>query len=121
MLDIKSQLVLKILIKECPNGAYKVVESSDIISALPPRYRVDSDRLTNVLNYLERQDCISIKYDDDGVYCLCVLPFGFETCENDVKKGKVKKTSPNYFVIILLSSLFALIGGFLGALLVSLL
>lgn len=120
MLDIKSKLTLKILIKECPNGAYKIVESSDIIAALPPRYRVDSDGLTNVLNYLERQDCISIKYDDDGVYCLCVLPYGFEVCENESKKGKEHKKSSPLPWIIILSTLFAFMGAFVGALIASL-
>ena len=70
MLDIKSKLVLKILVKECPNGSYNIVEAKDIISSLPNRYKVDSDGLDNILIYLERQEYISIKYDDDGVYCL---------------------------------------------------
>ena len=56
MLDIKSKLVLKILIKECPNGAYKIVESKDIISSMPNKYRADNDGLDNILIYLERQE-----------------------------------------------------------------
>lgn len=83
MLDIKSKLVLKILSKECPNGSFKIVESKDIISAMPNKYRVDLDGLDNILIYLERQEYISIKYDDDGVYCLCVLPYGNEILETD--------------------------------------
>ena len=122
MLDIKSKLVLKVLLKECPNGAYKVVESSDLISALPARYRVDSDGLENILNYLERQDCISIKYDDDGVFCLCVLPYGYELCENENKsnKKKEKKHSFSIFFYIFIA-FFALLGGFLGSLMCNLL
>ena len=83
MLDIKSKLVLKILSKECPNGSFKIVESKDIISAMPSKYRVDIDGLDNILIYLERQEYISIKYDDDGVYCLCVLPYGNEILETE--------------------------------------
>ena len=108
MLDIKSKLVLKILYKECNNGTYKIVESSDIISALPARYRVDSDGLDNILNYLERQDCISIKYDDDGVYCLCVLPQGFEICENDSKGNKKKERKHSFKTYFLLFFIFVL-------------
>lgn len=116
MLDVKSKLVLKVLIKECGNGSYKIIEGSDIISALPPRYRVDSDGLDNILNFLERQDCISIKYDDDGVYCLCILPYGFQTCENEgVKKGKERKNSFPSFWVVFFSSLFACIGAIIGS------
>ena len=90
MLDLKSKIVLKILQKECPNGAYKIVEAKDIISSMPARYRVDFDGLDNILIYLERQEYISIKYDDDGVYCLCLLPFGNEILENESKKTTVR-------------------------------
>ena len=118
MLDIKSLLVLKILIKECGNGTYKIVEVSDIISAMPTKYRVDSEGLEHILTYLERQDCISIKYDDDGVYCLCVLPYGFEIAEGSSKKSKEKK--PRLIFLIVLTTLFAFLGAFLGALIASL-
>lgn len=91
MLDIKSKIVLKILTRECPNGSYNIVESKDIISAMPLKYRVDYDGLDNILIYLERQEFISIKYDDDGVYCLCVLPYGNEIIEME---GRQRKDRP---------------------------
>ena len=112
MLDIKSKLVLKILQKECPNGAYNLVEAKDIISAMPIKYRVDSDGLNNILIYLERQEYISIKYDDEGVYCLCVLPFGNEVIETEGKQ-KSERKFPRlwlFFILMILSS-------FLGCLL----
>ena len=118
MLDIKSKLVLKIVIKECGNGTYKVVEASDIIASMPARFRVDSDGLDNILSHLERQDCISIKYDDDGVYCLCVLPYGFEVVESE-KKGKREKRIPLFWIFFICSAL-AFVGGFLGAMLAKL-
>lgn len=108
MLDVKSKLVLKILNKECPNGAYKIVDSADIISALPNKYKMDYSALEHILNYLERQDCISIKYDDDNIYCICVLPFGCEICENVQKEKKPNKLSPIvYFIIVFILSLLA--------------
>ena len=102
MLDIKSKLVLKILQKECPDGSYKIVESKDIISSLPAKFRVDSDGLDNILIYLERQEYISIKYDDDGVYCLCVLPFGNEILENETIQKKEKSLPPLWLLLILI-------------------
>lgn len=102
MLDIKSKLVLKILQKECPGGAYNIVEAKDIVSAMPNRYRVDNDGLDNILIYLERQEYISIKYDDDGVYCLCVLPFGNEVLESEIAQKKERKLPPFWLLIVLI-------------------
>ena len=43
MLDLKSKLVLKILIKECPYGSYNIIESKDIISAMPSKHKIDME------------------------------------------------------------------------------
>ncbi len=120
MLDIKSRLVLKILVKECPNGAYNIVEAKDIISSLPNRYKVDSDGLENILIYLERQEYISIKYDDEGLYCLCVLPFGNEILEDEHYNKKAEGSKPLRLWILIVVVFFAsFIGGFLGLLMAS--
>ncbi|MBQ8444331.1 MAG: hypothetical protein IJX25_03165 [Clostridia bacterium] len=120
MLDIKSKLVLKILQKECPNGSYNLVESKDIISAMPIKYRVDGDGLDNILIYLERQEYISIKYDDEGVYCLCVLPFGNEIIETESKQ-KSEGKFPRPWIVFILAMLSSFVGSFLCHLLVNLL
>lgn len=116
MLDIKSKIVLKTLIRQCPGGSYKIVESRDIISSMPNKYKLDLDGLENILIYLERQECISIKYDDDGVYCLCVLPYGYEILEKEQNKKRENNKFPPFwllsltmFLITLLSSTMALI------------
>lgn len=110
MIDTKSKLILKILAQECGNGNYKIVEIPDIIMALPKHYRLDSEAVRHVLTYLERQDLISIKYDDDDIFCLAVLPFGFETLENDKSyrrpTKKEKKFSFQNFLLCFLSALF---------------
>lgn len=110
MIDIKSRIVLKILSKECPNGSYKIVDAGDIISAMPNKYKVDSEGLKHILIYLERQDCITIKYDDENVYCLAVLPYGYEICENFQSKNAAEKNkfpAAQFFVIIFLICLLA--------------
>ena len=120
MLDIKSKLVLKYLLRECPGGAYKLVEPKDIISSLPNKYKVDYDGLENILIYLERQEFISIKYDDDGVYCLCVLPFGNEVLENEENKKREKISLPPFKFLVIIS-LISLASAFLGNILAQLL
>lgn len=117
MIDTKSKLVLKILAKECGNGNYKIVEIPDIIMSLPRHFRMDSEAVKHILTHLERQDIISIKYDDDDVYCLSVLPYGFEILENEkpklIKKEKTKERKLNIMTIFL-SFISALIGTTLG-------
>lgn len=111
MIDTKSKLVLSILAKESSDGSYKIVEIPDIIMALPKRFRMDSDAVKHILTHLERQDIISVKYDDDDVFCLAVLPYGFEILENEkpisIKKIKEKPQKVGFLTIFLcfLSSL----------------
>ncbi len=114
MLDIKSNIVLKILCKECPNGSYKIVDASDIISAMPNKYKVDSEGLEHILIYLERQDYISIKYDDDNVYCLAVLPFGFQFCENSNQKEASKKRKLPLYLFFLIFFFLTFLASFLA-------
>ena len=117
MMDTKTKLVLKILANECRDGNYKIVETSDIILSLPKHYRMDFEEIKHILAYLERQDIISIKYDDDGVYCLAVLPYGFEILESEksnlIRKDKSKEQKINITTVIL-SFVSALIGTILG-------
>ena len=113
MIDLKSQAVLKILIKECKSGGYKLIEQDDVISAMPERYKVDRDGLKNILTYLEHSDCISIKYDDDGVFCLCVLPYGYKLAEN---KSEQKKKGPAFpLKLYVLIFIISFVASFLGA------
>ncbi len=114
MIDTKSRLVLSILAKETGDGSYKIVEVADIIMALPKRFRMDSETIRHILTYLERQDIISIKYDEDDVFCLAILPYGFEILENEKpKKLKTQKQKGN-LLLLLLSFFSALLGTTLG-------
>ena len=116
MIDTKSKLVLKILKNECKDGSYKIIEIADIISSLPRHYKMDSDTIKNILNYLERQDLISIKYDDDDVYCVAIMPYGFEIIENEKNLTKRSFTveKKNNFMMIILTFFSSLIGTILG-------
>ncbi len=119
MIDTKTKLVLKILAQECSDGNYKIVEIADIIMALPKRYRMESEAIKHILTHLERQDMIAIKYDDDDVYCLAVMPFGYETLESECpspvrrERDRQKKLS---IATIVLSFVSALVGTTLGIL-----
>lgn len=118
MLDIKSKLVLKLLSNLCPNGEYEIIESKEIISQLPSKYKVDESGLCHIIDYLEHLDCISIKYEENGLYCLSVLPFGYELIENEHTKG-VKESNRPFWLVFLLVPLLAFIGGLLGTIIAS--
>ncbi len=116
MIDIKSKLVLSILAKESVDGSYKIVEISDIIMALPKHFRMDSDAIKHILTHLERQDIISIKYDDEDIYCLAVLPYGYEILESE-KPIKIRKQQPKNtksWINIALCFVSALFGCIIG-------
>lgn len=115
MIDTKSKLVLSILAKECKDGSYKIVEVPDIIMALPKHFRMDSEAVKHILTHLERQDIISIKYDDDDVFCLAMLPYGFEILENEKpKKFNKRKDQKINWPMVITSFLSAFIGTTLG-------
>ncbi len=111
MLDLKSKLVLKILQKECRTSGYKVIDKADIISALPSKFRMDEDGLDHIITFLERSECIHVKYDDEKVYCLCILPLGNQLTEKDTAEKKERRFSP---LLVFLIFFAALIGGFVG-------
>ncbi len=109
MLDTKCTLVLKILQSQCKNGSYKIIEKNDVISSLPSKYRCDEDELNNIFSYLERKDCICIKYDDDDVCCLCLLPSAKDFLETKEKKKDFS------FLIFFILFLGTFIASFLGS------
>ena len=121
MLDIKTKLILKILIKECPYGRYKIVDGKDVISALPQRYKTDLDGLEETFSYLERQEMISIKYNDEGLYCLSVLPLGFEEGAKTLVQQKREEKSSRFWINLVFLSLSSMIAGILGVMLANIL
>lgn len=88
---------------------------------MPSRYKIDLEGLDNILIYLERQEYISIKYDDDGVYCLCVLPFGNEVLENEDNKKREDKKSPRLWLFLIINFLSVFIAGLLGTMIANIL
>lgn len=116
MIDTKTKLILKILAKECSNGSYKIIESADILLALPRHLRMEPTGIRHILNYLERQDMISIKYEENDTFCLTVLPFGFQTLEENepkfIKKGDRELSLSKQTIIF--SFVASLLGTFLG-------
>lgn len=114
MLDIKTNLVLKVLQKECKGNGYKVVDKADIISALPSKFRMDEENLDHIITFLERSEYIHVKYDDEQVYCLCILPLGNQVTENETKEKREKRNPLFLYISVFFG---AIIGGIIGVIL----
>lgn len=75
MLDKLTASVLAAVNSET-DGAYKVLEESEIMAEIPPRLKTDSAGLANAMRYLSERGYIDIRYSEKGTYCVCSLPKG---------------------------------------------
>lgn len=115
MIDKKSYEILKYLANECDNG-YKVIEVEDILKEIKEN-DINQILLKQTLIYLDKNGYISIKYNDDNVYCVSMLPYGRQFIETRNVKDKQSKDMKItirklYFEILLI----AFLGAFLGTL-----
>ena len=122
MLDVRSKSVLNFLVKECSEGSYKIIEASDILSALPKNFNADKEIISQIIKHLENGEYVSVKYSDDDQFCLCPLPFGRQFIESDdiqlTNTKSIKNIGAKIYIYAFLS---ALIGSFLGTLIFNLL
>lgn len=121
MLDSRSKSVLNFLVKECSEGSYKIIEASDILSALSKNYNADKEIISQIIKHLENGEYISVKYSDDEQFCLCPLPFGRQFIENDEIQLTNRKSIKSIGSKIFFSAFFsAFMGAFLGTLIYNL-
>ena len=74
MLDKKSLTLLKVLNKLSVGTAYKVVTSDELISTLPQKSLYNNDTIKEILDFLEKQEYINIKFSEENTYCYSLLP-----------------------------------------------
>lgn len=118
MLDERSKIVLKYLVKECNEGSYRVVDVADILEALPQKFKPDNGTVTLCMDYLEKGNYISIKYKDSKMYCVSPLPFARQILENESnEKEKSKKLFKIGSFLYVLVFVCAFLGSFMAILL----
>lgn len=115
MLDERSKSVLKYLVKECGEGSYRVIEVSELLGAMPKKYKPDQTGISLCMDYLEKGNYISIKYKDAKMYCVTPLPFARQMLESESnEREKVKKFYKFGLVIYFLVFICAFLGSFLA-------
>ena len=109
MLDKKSISVLKALNKLASGTAYKVVSSNEIISLLTQKNLYDNDAIKEILDFLEKQEYLNIKFSEENTYCYSLLPKARIYLEQETSKTTVKKIS-----LPIVTYVFVLIASFIG-------
>ena len=116
MLDKKTTAVLKVLGKLGEDCAYKVITVEEILSSIPSRNQYDADMITQIIEFLCKQEYIVLKFEEDVTFCYSLLPKARIYLEQETAKVKVKKQHLPYgwlFLCMILSG----VGSFVANLL----
>ena len=119
MLDKRTTHFLFIIAKICDDGSYKIIEKTE----LQKEMRVtDFSELNQMVRYLQDNEMIDVKYSDELVICLTVLPKGRATVEGTRIKARslVKIDYKTLLIVAGVCFLASLFGSMIGALLASL-
>lgn len=116
MFDKLTTELLKILNDFCKDSTYKVLSKREIINKFPTKIKIDDDYLSQMLGHLAQRNYLDIKYFDDKVYCLAVLPKGrlFDEKVQEINNGR-KKFNKKLVLVAIVASLSGFLGAMLGA------
>ena len=112
MLDKKTISVLKTLNKLAEGTAYKVVTTEEIISATNQRNQHDYDSIKEIINFLEKQEYLNIKFSEENTFCYSLLPKARIFLEQASNKTKTKKSSQSIMTYV-----YIMIASFIGSML----
>ncbi|MBE7077013.1 MAG: hypothetical protein E7374_03910 [Clostridiales bacterium] len=112
MLDKRSIAILKVLNKLTNSSAYKVVTIEEIMTNITNRNAFDADSLKQILEFLEKQEYINIKFSEDNTYCYSLLPKARIYLEQELTKPKSKKQSSPVMPYV-----YTMIASFIGTML----
>ena len=101
MLDKKTTAVLKVLGKLGEDCAYKVVTVDEILSSLNSRNQYDTDSIKQIIEFLQKQEYIVLKFREDITFCYSLLPKARIYLEQNNTNAKPKKQRISYSWLIL--------------------
>ena len=112
MLDKKTNSVLKVLNKLTEGNTYKVITGEEILSNLTQKSQFDLDIIKQILDFLEKQQYINIKFSEENTYCYSLLPKARIYLEQEIGKPKNKKSN-----VDILKYVYIMIASFIGTML----
>ena len=112
MLDKRTALLLGQLNTICLDETYKVIEIKELCSKMPSKLKVNSQSLLESIKHLVERNYISLKYFDEDVFCLSILPKGrlFKEKSEELALVRSKK-----FELAWIAMLCGAVGAFLGS------
>lgn len=106
MLDKNSTLVLRVLQKLCDGNAYKVVTSDEILSNLNQRSQFDAEIIRQIIDFLEKQQYLNIKFSEENTYCYSLLPKAKIYLEQEINRKKPQQNNKSilFYVYVMIAS-----------------
>lgn len=112
MLDKNTSSVLRVLFKLTENNAYKVVTGDEILSQLNQKHQFDLEIIKQIIDFLEKQQYLNIKFSEENTYCYSLLPKARIYLEQEKSKVQTKKSSQRIVPYI-----YIMIASFIGTML----
>ena len=115
MLDKNTTSVLKVLNKLTEGNAYKVITGDEILSNLSQKSQFDLEIIKQIVDFLEKQQYINIKFCEENTYCYSLLPKAKIYLEQEKVRTQPKNSKQqlmNYIYIMIASfigTMFALL------------
>lgn len=108
MLDKNTVCVLRLLNKLTEGNAYKVITGDEILSNLS-KSQFDLDAIKQIIEFLEKQQYINIKFSEENTYCYSLLPKAKIYLEQEQAKGISKKGNQQIMTYV-----YIMIASFIG-------
>ncbi|MGN1234452.1 MAG: hypothetical protein ACI4U2_00535 [Christensenellaceae bacterium] len=105
----------------CKDGGYRIVEEGELLDYFPDRYLIGADELHAKLKRLEECGYIDVRYSDEKLCCLCLLPEGklvLDHIHREETERSVGGKNFSWLLCFVGGLVGGIIGGFVGALLI---
>lgn len=106
MLDKNSTLVLRVLKKLSEGNAYKVVTSDEVLSHLNSKYQINLNIISQIIEFLDKEQYINIKFSEKNTYCYSLLPKAKIYLEQEKTRITSQKSnqSISFYLYIMIAS-----------------
>ena len=111
MLDKNTTSVLRLLNKLAEGNAYKVITGDEILVHLS-KSQFDLDVIKQIIEFLEKQQYLNIKFSEENTYCYSLLPKAKIYLEQEQTKNVSKKSNQQIMTYI-----YIMIASFIGTML----